>query len=185
MLALLSADQEERQADIARHRALMELIEDDEADTKQCRIVDKPCRQHPLGDDHDPGTRSDRPVIAGDPADGLARVFAEQTSHAACRAACGHAAGLEHHDRPTVQPRLVEQAKGHDRRLTRTGFSCQHGLSGVGERGPDFLDAVLDRKVSARQGHDRIMPADRVVARARSELCESQERESPSRRRHI
>ena len=155
VLARLRAGEHQREADISRHRPFVELVEDHESDVGEGGIVDQASGQDALGDDHQTGCRPDRPIVARDPPDGFACVFAEESGQPASRRSGCHSARLEQHDRAAVEPRLMEQAKRQDRRLARTRLGGHDTSPPLGERSAHVVDTVLDRQIGERNpfGH--------------------------------
>ncbi len=118
---------QQRQAEIGRQVAFVDLVEDHEADPWQLRIVLQPSSQDALGDDFDPGVGADVAFVAGLIADGVADALADQVGHAPSGRSCGEATRLEHHDSLLGQPWLIEQRDRDHGGLAGTRGSDEHG----------------------------------------------------------
>ena len=67
----------ERQPEVGRQVALVDLVEDDEPDAGQLGVLLQPARQHALGQHLDPRRRTDAPLVAG--------LVADEVADGACR----------------------------------------------------------------------------------------------------
>ncbi|BGD81480.1 hypothetical protein CRPA11_00170 [Pseudomonas aeruginosa] len=74
----------------------MELIEYDETDTLQRRVILEPARKDPFSDYLDPRTRADPTLQANTVTNGLTHLLAQLTGHALSSGTCSHPARLEH-----------------------------------------------------------------------------------------
>jgi hypothetical protein len=111
------AVQRQREPQIRVQTALMELVEDHQPDPVQCRIALQTSRQDALGDDLDPGARTEATLEADLIADPFPQGLAESFSHPCRRHPGRWTARLEHQDPLTGQPGFVQQGQGYAGRL--------------------------------------------------------------------
>ena len=137
----------EREAEIGGQVALVDLVEDDQADAGELRVVLEATGEHALGEHLDPGRSTDVALVACLVADEAADLGARGCGHPACRGTGGQAAGLQHHDPPTVEPRLVEQGQRDDGRLAGSRWCDEHGASTLGQRLTYVGDRLDDGEV--------------------------------------
>jgi hypothetical protein len=128
--------------------ALVELVEDHQADAVKRRIALKTARQHSFGHDLDPCARAHATVAAGAVADQPAHRFAEQLGGAGCRGARRDATGLEHHDELTAEPRRGQKRRRDEGRLTGAGRRLKHGAGVRRQRVDDRREHRLDGEAS-------------------------------------
>ena len=121
--------QRQGQRQIGRQCALMEFIEDDEANTRQFRIGLDAARQQPFGDDFDAGAGRDLALEADLVADRLADGLAKQTRHTRRRRACSDAAWFQHQDFLAREPGFGQQRQRHEGRFARAGRRREHGAA--------------------------------------------------------
>src|SRR5437868_5935040 len=87
----------------------MELVEDDEADPVERRVVLQTPGEQGFGDDFHTRAPADAPLVPHAKADGVADGLTAQFGHSLRGRPRGEAARLEHDDGPARQPWLVEQ----------------------------------------------------------------------------
>ena len=135
----------ERQAEIGRQVAFVDLVEDHQPDAGQLRSDWRATGQDALGDHLDARRRADPAFVAGLVADGLADRLTEQLGHTT---GCGprrQPAWLEHHDAAAVEPGLVEQCERDEGGLAGPGRRDEHGGSGRAEGATQVGDRLRDR----------------------------------------
>ncbi len=135
----------EREGQVRVQVAFVDLVEDHQPDPGKGRVPLQPTGEDALGDHLDAGAGPDVTFVTGAVADDLADVLANQVGHASCRGAGGEPARLEDHDPSIFQPRLVEQAQGHDRGLACTGRRLQYRGGGLLQRRAQLVDHFFDR----------------------------------------
>ncbi len=134
----------QRQSQVGVEAALVELIEDHQADAAQLRIGLQSAGKNPLGHHLDAGALRDSPVVTDSVTYRLSHRFVELAGHEAGGVGCSQPARLEHEDRLPGQPRFVEQRQGHTRRLAGTGRglhdSGRLGFKGLPQAGKNAVD---------------------------------------------
>ena len=136
--------QRKREGKVARKRALVEFVEDDEPRVRELRVPKEALREKPLG--HDLQTRGGRHLaleahlVAHRAADGLAQPLRDVRSAAARR----EPARLEHDDLPAAEPRLVEKRRRHARRLAAARRGGQDHASVRRKRAAYLRDFLFD-----------------------------------------
>ncbi len=175
-----AALEREREAEVGREGALVELVEDDEADAVERGVGVKPPRQHALGDDLDARAGAHARVQPHPVPDRLADALAQRGGHAAGGGAGGEPTGFQHDDPPPCEPGLVEQRRRNARRFARTGRSLEHGAGAVAQRPAQRRERVVDgerrqggRRYRGRGGWTRrrdIVPDGQVSFPLRSSL---------------
>lgn len=139
-----AAIESQRQGQVGIQAALVEFVEDHQADTVQRRVVLQATGKDTLGDHFDAGLRAD-PALQADPvADGLADLFAQLGGQPLGRGPRRQAPRFEHEDALAGEPGLVEQGQRHAGGLAgaRRGFQnglvlCAKGLAQGGNNGVD------------------------------------------------
>ena len=126
----------ESQREVGVEVALVELVEDHEADPGERRVLLQAAGEDPFRHDLDAGVGPTAPFVPGAIADGAADLLAEQVRHTPGGSPGRQSPRFQHDDAPSGQPRLVEQPQGHDRRLARPRRRLQHGLSFISQRRP-------------------------------------------------
>ena len=122
----LAAIEGKRQRQIGIQAALVEFVEDHQADTLQRRVVLQTAGKNALGDHLDARTRTDLAVQANAVAHRLADRFAQLAGQALGSGARGQTTRLQHDDALPGQPRLVEQRQRYAGGLAGTGWRLQH-----------------------------------------------------------
>jgi hypothetical protein len=126
--------------------ALVEFVEDEEPDAFEGRILEPHPGEDTLSHDLDARFGGNASVEPNPVTDGSADRLTQGARHPACRSPGREPARLQHHDLLPREPWLVEQFEGHDRRLTRSGRSLQHGNAGPGECRAQAGKGLVDRK---------------------------------------
>ena len=116
----------QRQAQVGVQAALVELVEDHQADALERRVGLQHAGQYALGDDR-------QPRIAGHPglepaaiANGLADRLAAQRGHARGDRAGRQPPWLEHDDAEVAEPGRIEQRERDNSTLAGAGWRLQH-----------------------------------------------------------
>jgi len=135
--------QREREGDVAGKRALVELVEHDEADAGKLRVGEKPLREKALSHYLKPGARPDLPLQADLVAHGLADALPQPRRDELRARPRRDAAGLQHDDLQPREPRLAEERRGNARRLAASRRGRQHDVAVARERGGDLAELLL------------------------------------------
>ena len=138
--------QRERKGEVAGKRALVELVEDDEADVRQLGIGEDALREQALRHDLQPRLRGHLALQPHLIADRLANGLAAPTCDVRRAVPRGQAARLEHDDLLAREPRLVQQGGRHARRLAASRRRRQDDVAVRPQRGGDLAQLRLDRK---------------------------------------
>ena len=155
--------QRQRQPQVGREMALVELVEQQRPDPVQHRIVLQHAREDALGDDLHPRRRR-YPALEADPvADRLPDLLAQRRRHEPRRRPRRHPPRLQHHDPPPLEPRRIQQRQRHPRGLARPRRRLQYQPRMRRERGPDLRQQSINGK--RRLAHpQRIGPPARKAA---------------------
>ena len=114
--------QAQRQAQVGLQIALVEFIEDHQADAFECRIVLQAAGEDALGDHLDARVRADLAIESHLVTNQAAGLIPGQLRQAMRRHARGRATRLEHEDFLPSQPGLLEQRQRHNAGLARAGW---------------------------------------------------------------
>ena len=125
----------ERQPEIAVERTFVELVEDDEAEPGEFRLVEHHAAEDAFGYDLDSRLGRDAGVEPRAVADGFSDFFPEQPRHLAGAGAGGEPARLEHDDASGSGPGLVQQVQRNQGRLAGARRGGKHGGSAVRQCG--------------------------------------------------
>ena len=107
----------QRQAEVGRQVALVNLVEDHGGDARQLRVALQAPSQHAFGEHLDACRRADTPLVAGLVADQFADPLPGEVGHPPRGRPRRQPPRLEHHDLAVAAPRRIEQRERHDRRL--------------------------------------------------------------------
>ncbi len=134
----------EGQGEVGIEVALVELVENHQADAGQFRVGLQPAGEDPLGDHLDAGGLRDPALVADSVADRLSHPLAALFRHKARGVAGGQPPRLEHEDGAPGQPRLVEEGRRHPGSLAGAWGRLKdrrrmggEGLAQIGEDGVD------------------------------------------------
>ena len=134
------------QPEIGLQAALVELVEDDQADAVERGVALQPPGEDALGHHLDAGVGADGPVVAGAVADRVADPLAAHRGHPPGGRSCGEAPGFEHDDAAIAEPGLVQERGRDRRRLAGTRWRLEHGHASAGEGGAQIVEALEDRE---------------------------------------
>ncbi|MCY1285500.1 hypothetical protein D9M70_344420 [compost metagenome] len=123
-----AAVEAEGQGQVGVQAALVEFVEDHQADPFQRRVLLQAAGEDALGDHLDARARADFRLQADAVADRLADLLAQLAGQALGGGAGGQATRLQHEDALPGQPGFVEQGERHSSGLAGTGRCLQHGL---------------------------------------------------------
>ena len=142
----------EREAEVGVERALVELVEDHEPRVGELRVREDAAREEPLREDEDArlarGPALEPDVVADETAEGVAR----EVGHPPRRGARGHPARLEEEDRPSREPRFVEERERDGRRLARAGRRDENRRRSRRERAAKLRQGFGDRQAGEFHG---------------------------------
>ena len=137
----------QRQAEVRRQVALVNLVEDHGGDARQLRVALQAPSQHAFGQHLDARRRADHPFVAGLVADQFAHPLPGDVGHPPSGRPRRQPPRLEDHDLVVAAPRHTEQRERHDRRLAGAWRRRHHRTSIVGECPDDRLEPGADREV--------------------------------------
>jgi hypothetical protein len=147
---------QQSKSEVTGEIAFVYLVEDDDADARKIRIVLQSPREYALGENLDPGARTDDAFIARLVTDGVTDFFSQQLRHASGCGPRGELAWLEHHDSLVVaEEAAFEQPNGRESRLSRAGRRDENATRTCRQRIDEMGDARFDRKPGRRKGHTR------------------------------
>ena len=136
----------EGEAEIGVERALVELVEDHEADAVEPGIGLQAADEEAFSYHFEAGGGAGPALEAHGVTDCFSDLLAEEIGHALRRLAGGEAARLEHQDRSTGEPGLGQQQEGDERGLARAGRCGQHGPAGIRQGAAQPRDGFGDRE---------------------------------------
>jgi hypothetical protein len=141
----------QREPEIGGQVALVHLVEDHEADTRQFGIVLEAPGEDALGDDLDPGVSADATLVACLVADQVTDLGTGGGRHAAGGGARREPSWFEHDDALLSEPRRVEQRKWYDGRLAGARGCDEDGSALIVQRTADAVEGVDDREIGERR----------------------------------
>ena len=136
----------EREADVARERALVEFVEDDKPRVGELGIGEEALREESLRHDLEARRGGDPALEAHLVADRAAHAFAALPRDVRRAVARREPPRLEHHDLTAVEPGLVQQRRRHAGRLAAARRRRQHNLAVRRERAANFANLLLYRE---------------------------------------
>ncbi len=114
-------------AEVRLQTALVELVEDDDGEFLESRILLQDTSQYALGNDLDTRISRHAGVHAHSVADRASNTLAERPSHALGDRTRCEPSRLQHHDPLAARPRLLEEHQRHDGALACARRRLQHG----------------------------------------------------------
>ena len=162
------------QPQIGVQAALVELVEQDRADSLQTRIIEDHPREDALGDHLDARPGADAAFHPDAVADRLPGLLAQHLRHASRRCPCRQTPGLQDDDPTAFQPGLILEGQGNDRGLARTRRRNQHRIGTAGQRRLQRRDRLIDgqsgdhpapsrrRRAASEVEHQEIVIAESV-----------------------
>ena len=147
--------QRERETEVCVETALVELVEDHEADSFERRILVQHACEYALRDDLDAGACADPRLTTHAESNRGTDRFAERDGHASCCGASGETPWLEHHDALEREPGFVQQRERHTSRLARARWRLKHHVRPMSERRAKRGQHVVDRQAGQGRGATR------------------------------
>lgn len=124
----IAAIEAQGQGQVGVEAALVEFVEDQQADAFQRRIILQATGQDALGDHLDAGIRADLAVEADPVAHSFADLFPQFAGQPFGRRPRRQASWFEHENALSGQPGFVQQGQRHTGGLTGAGRCFEHGL---------------------------------------------------------
>ena len=140
----LAAIEAQSQGQVGIKTALVELIEDDQTDAFQGRVVLQAAGEDALGDHLDTGAWANLAVQANAITDRLTHRLAQLAGQPFGRRAGRQAPRLKHQNALFAQPRLVQQRQRHPRGFTGAGRRFQHRFVALAQGGTQGGQNVIN-----------------------------------------
>ena len=134
--------------------ALVELVEDHEADPLQRRVGLESASEYSLSDDLYPRGAGYRRLVSYPEPDCATDPLAEQCGHVTRRGSGGETARLQKENSLSAEPRFIHQRQGDTRGLPCSGGGLQDGSPALGERLPKARQHLFDWE-KGNSGHGK------------------------------